>query len=525
MSSDAWQGLVRRTSVGVGASAAAIAAVGLTALAYRALAAFDPGRRLSDEAGTLFVPSDTAPGFVYGLIALILYMRHRQILRALGAGGSSAWGWLPLAAAIPVFAWSRHTGALDLQLLSLVPWLLGLALLLGGGRLAQLLLLPVLLLLFAYPMPAVVANHVVYAFQEGTAQLTAAVLNAIGVTASLEGDVIYTRGRLFEVIETCSGLRITETLLLSAFAYGQILCSERRHQIVLVLLAPALGFLFNTLRVLMIVFSPQSEAAADHTLQGLVVIVVGVFALAGIDSLLHRLPGLAPRTSVPPARRAVAPADASLRARLAPTAAAAVLCAVSFSVPVWTWTLGRPPWQVRLPESVDGWTSERLKDDKQFLGSVGYVRSAHLRYERGDERAEVFLAMDDRLERDRSLFSPKHRLPGAGWELVERRVRRVPGVPEPIEEVVARSRGREVLIHQWYEGWSGLGRETLRQVLALDNSVVRGSEDARVYRVSTPLESGGAGRARAEARLERFGALLREAWATHARSVSRRPST
>lgn len=513
-SSSHWQGVFRRTAQGAWPNAAAaLPWLVLSLVAFRSLAGFDPGRPLTHEASPLFVPADTAPGFVYGLIAFILYMRHRQIARALREGRPSPLGLLLVLPAAAVFAWARHTGAGDIELLSLVPWTLGAALLLGGRELTRLLLLPVLLLLFAFPIPAVLTNQIVYAFQIGTATLSTAVLHAIGVPAVMEGDTIYARGFAFEVIETCSGLRITETLLLSAFAYGQILCQDRRHQIALVLIAPALGFLLNTARVLMIVFTPHSYAAQDHTIQGLVVIVLGVFALAGIDSLLHRrMPARAPAP-----RRRPPPPDPSRSASPWPwaaAAAAAALCVLGAVVPQWSWAAGRPPWGVEMPARIDDWTSKKLDDDGTYLGSVAYVRSLHRRYERDGVGVEVFLAMDDRLQRDRSIVSPKHRVPGAAWEVVETRSLTMPWAPAEVLEIRSRSRDREILAYQWYEGDQGLARETFRQLAAIDNSVLRPGGNVLVHRVSTDLGEGPDARAAAEARLAEFAVRLRQAGAS-----------
>lgn len=512
MSTSTWQGVFRRTEQGAWPhGVAALPWLALSLFAFRALAGFDPGRALSHEAGPLFVPADTAPGFVYGLVAFILYMRHRQIARALREGRPSPLGLVLVLPATALFAWARHTGAGDLELLSLVPWTLGAALLLAGWRLGRLLLLPVLLLLFAFPMPAVLTNQIVYAFQVGTATLTTWILNAIGVSATHEGDMIYTRGFVFEVIETCSGLRITETLILSAFAYGQILCHQRRHQVMLVLLSPILGFLLNAARVLMIVFTPRSYAAEDHTLQGLVVIVLGVFALAGVDWMMHRWGAPEPE---PAPRRPAPPEPGSGFGSPWPWAAAALaaaLCAVGFVVPQWSWAAGRPPWDVQLPTEFGGWTAKKLEDDQTFLGSVAYVRSLHRRYQRDESSVEIFLAMDDRLQRDRSALSPKQRVPGAGWQVIESRRIDVPWAPEPVLEVHSRSRGRDLLSYQWYEGEEGLARETFRQLAAIDNSTLRPGGNLLVYRVSTPLADGPEARAAAEALLVEFAGRLREA--------------
>ena len=479
-----------------------------SAIAFRALVGFDPGRKVNAEAGPLFVPSDTAPGFVYGLVLFILYMRHRRIARAVRSGDPSPWGMLFALPALPLFLWARHTGALDLELLSLVLWLLGAALLSGGRQLLALLALPVLLLLFAYPMTPLIANQVVWAFQRGTAATATAVLNALGVVALNQGDVIYARGRIFEVIETCSGLRITETLLLSAFAYGQILCAQRRHIVALVLVAPFLGFALNAVRVLLIVAVPDSGAASDHTLQGLFVIVIGVFALAGIDSLMHRVGwGLGGDPDVEKPTAARAPRRNAPQWAWTATALATLLLVISIATPAWTWTRGRPPWSFQIPLSVDGWTGSNIKSDQNFFGSIGAAHVLHRRYERGDESVEIFVGMDDRLQRDGHLISPKHAFPGPGWEPVETRVRALPYAPDTREALVT-SLGHDALLWRWYEGDHDFGSEALRQILAIDNSALRRGEDLYVFRVSTPI--GADGREAAEQRLADWAQRLHD---------------
>jgi exosortase len=485
-----------------------IPALLFSVIAFRALAGFNPGN-VNAEAGPLFTPSDTAPGFVYGLVLFILYMRHRRIARAVRTGDPSPWGLLLALPALPLFLWASHTGALDLELVSLVLWLLGAALLSGGRQLLVLLALPVLLLLFAYPMPPVIANHVVWAFQRGTAATATFVLNALGVFAVNEGDVIYARGRIFEVIETCSGLRITETLLLSAFAYGQILCAQRRHIVALVLFAPFLGFALNAVRVLLIVAVPDSGAASDHTIQGLFVIVVGVFALAGVDSLLHRFRwGMTANTEAEkPAAATATPHRNAPNWAWTATALGALLLVISLATPVWTWTRGRPPWSYQIPMSFDGWTGSNIKSDKNFFGSIGAAHVLHRRYERRDESVEIFVGMDDRLKRDGHLLSPKHAFPGPGWEPVETRIRALPYAPDT-SEVLVTSAGHDALLWRWYEGDHDLGRETLRQVFAIDNSTLRRGDDLYVFRVSTAVETNG--RAAAEQRLAEWAQRLHD---------------
>jgi exosortase len=197
---------------------------------------------------------------------VFLLQRRYGIVRAIHAPKPTPWGLLVVAPALLLFGWAHYTGAMDLLLLSLPLVILGGALCLSGPALTRQLLVPALFLCFAVPMPGVMTNQIVYAFQIGTASLSSQILALFGVPVLHLGDMIYTRTGIFHVIETCSGLRLTETLAMSAIAYAQVIGTRRTHAIFIVAISPVLGFLLNTVRVLMIILNPLSGVTADHTI-------------------------------------------------------------------------------------------------------------------------------------------------------------------------------------------------------------------------------------------------------------------
>ena len=67
------------------------------------------------------------------------------------------WGWLLVVPAALLFVWAQYTGQPDILLLSVIPIVLGGALVAVGSTFAASLLLPTLFLLFIYPIPAVIA--------------------------------------------------------------------------------------------------------------------------------------------------------------------------------------------------------------------------------------------------------------------------------------------------------------------------------------------------------------------------------
>ncbi len=99
-------------------------------------------------------------------------------------------------------------------------------------------------------------------------------------------------------------------------------------------------------------------------------------------------------------------------------------------------------------------------------------------------------------------------MPGHGWEVEERGPAALEFVAERVERVIARSETSRVLTYHWYEGTGGLASETLRALLALDQSRFRRPQPARMIRVETELGPTPIDREEAEAKLRAFAASL-----------------
>src|SRR5690606_12846557 len=263
---------------------------------------------------------------------------------------------------------------------------LGGALWLGGGGALRAVLLPALFLWFAVPLPPAAINQFMYGLQLATASAAAWGLSLVGLHATAHADLIFHGNRIFQVIESCSGLRTVETLFMSSFLYHDLFFRSRLHSTLLVISSLAIGFLVNWLRVIGIVLNPYSHFGTVHETQGLVMIVVGVLLLAVVDHVLARwLPAQVwwrrPRT-IP----------ALPQQRMLLLAAAMTLLAAA------TWLI--QPFQPvaekavplsSLPARLDDWQASGQKLDRDFFGSVGFSEWVHRSYRRGDENVAVLL--------------------------------------------------------------------------------------------------------------------------------------
>jgi exosortase len=485
---------------------AAVAAIlGLGAIAYRALLGYDPtavGRDLAGGDAAFFSSSGNSPFFVYSIAAWILFDRRERFFGALGSPALLAPGAALIAGAFLVCSWAYYVQAPDLLLVSLTLACLGLSCWLGGGEALRAALLPALILLALVPIPAVLVNAVVHQMQLVTSTLSVAILNAVGLEAVRVADQFAANGRVFQVIESCSGIRSIQTLLLSAILYQELFYRSRAQSLLLVLLAPLVGFVVNQIRVMTLVFNPYSDMASVHVAQGLVMLVVGILLIAALDALLSRwIPSQQ--------RRAARTRSPVALPRLALAAAASGLIAASSFVtpsPNIERELDWNPHDITL--NLSGWRSQPLKIDRLYLGSTIFSKDANRRFRLGDESVDVFAGVSERGRRSSSPISPKTLVLGSGRRSsAQEPFALEAGAPPVTATIIATREGLQRVIH-WHENVGTLGQESLRALLALDRGPGRRPGMAQVFRLSTPI-AGPDGLEAADSRLRSFGRDLR----------------
>jgi exosortase len=488
----------------------------LAALAYRALWFWHPGRAIASRSeGWFFLPSNTSPQIVFALAALLL-VRRWPTTDAAEATAGAATAALPLALAGSIlFGWSCYTNAEDILVLSLALMAAAGILSAFGWRVSRETSLPLVVLLFAIPLPAVLTNEFFYILQHWTARGAAALLSFADFSVLRVGTAIYTARTPFLVIDTCSGLRFIEVLGLLGVIYAGWDRTCKLRTALRIAAALPIAFLFNLLRVCLLILYPSSEFSATHTFQGWAVFFAAVITLGYLDRLvLARLPWCRRQSHLTPTLHLPQRALSAASARWLPahTAALSLLLALSIWLPPFEYPLKAPAPPIELPLDLDGWRmGSRIELDRQFLSTVRYSTYAYRLYRRGGRTAAVFVGEDDRENRSRSFFTRKNELPRAGLEIEKRRVRRIDGVAPQVVEVLAASSAEQILSLSWYSNTLGLAGETLRALLALDQSAWRRPQPGRVVRVSAEVPRDSEGRAQTEAVLEALAVQLLQA--------------
>ena len=466
----------------------------------------------------LFAPAGGSPILIFAVVALLLLSRRAQFKRALGQQPRWVAGSTLLAGGATVGRWADYVNAPELLIPSSILLLLGAAAMLGGRAGLRTMVAPALFLVFAFPIPASIVNLLVWPLQLATAATTETFLRLVGHGPERFGDVIYTGAHAFQVIETCSGMRMIETLIMASVLYS-ILFYRRPFQLVsLLLIAPIVGYFVNFLRVLSIIFNPYGTWGTVHTAQGIAMLVVGVLIIVGLDSLLLRL-----ETRLPPAPKELrTPVGSAPRVGWARPAGVALLLTAlglgNFLLPAWQPEASRristEPRALRLPFELAKSKPKGRKLDRKFLGSVGVTKWLHREYDFLDSSVQVQILADDRLDRRGSLISKKTAVPGLGYSELSHDVVSLGDrgyVDRYLYQSRSRNRPRQTLVYHWYEGTTGRLEEIWRNTLVLDRGPIRRDHWAVAMRLSTVVSQGDEGTAAADARLQGFAEVIHDA--------------
>ncbi len=484
----------------------------VVALAFRSLIPYDPLPQARPGAGELedwfFRPTGQSAPLIFGLAACFLYTRYRAVAAAVdrpGKGWGSATLLLPGSA---LYGWAIYTGAADLLLIAFVLLSLGAGGMLGGPAGWRALFLPAAFLLLLVPIPAAVVNQIIYPLQLANAHASAVVLNEVlGIPASSSGTVVTTASRTFQVIESCAGLRTMSTLWMAAIVYADLFQRSRMQTVLLLVAAPLIGAVVNLGRVLSLMLNPAGEIAAIHTLQGIIMIVVGVLLLAALDTLLVRsFPADAAYLArwSPPVHESEADGAARSRRAFGLLGFLLILTASAWLIEPWqpTRMVNWSPYAI--PIEIDGWQGKTIKIDKKAMGSILPSQAIHRVYTKGRQQIALFVATDDLRGRHTSLLSPRTVLPGPAFTVREQESIRLEGVDTPVVASLLQGRFEQALSYRWIVGESSFWQETLRGGLALDHSDFVSPRLLVLVRISTSMGPTPASRLQAESRLRAF---------------------
>jgi len=461
------------------------------------------------------------PEFSHGYLVLLVsgwlvWQRRRRIWSQRMAGAWTGWLVVATAAALAVLCHAANLITPPYLALLLLP--VGFTAATLGWAAARLVIVPVLFLIFAYPLPDNLYIELSTTLQRLSSQIGAGVLDAVGIPVFLDGNIIDLGVMKLQVAEACSGLRYFLPLLtfgvLCAFIYRAPLWTR----LAIVAVTAPLAIVLNSLRIaltgLFVHFgSPALTEGFMHLFEGWVIFLLALAALFATMFALLRITGWRGRfvdmldfermsgEGAPAAARHVAAPSKALappRPLLASVATLALAALLLAPLAVRPQVIPDRPGLMSYPLALGDWRGvSRFLDTAtaDVLGADDYVLAdfvdpAH------PAQVNLWVAYYDSLLDGSHYHTPTTCLPGAGWEYAALETHRSgltdrAGTPLTVNRGLVVKGGQRIVMYFWLE-LRGRSVASLQKVKVYNlwDSLRSGRSDGALVRVYTALRPG-----------------------------------
>ena len=441
-------------------------------------------------------------GFFIPLISLWLLWQRKDALKA--SLGEPLWAGLAfLLVAIGMLLMGELTAIFILVQYGFILCLLALLLCLGGKPLLRVTVLPVLLLIFAVPLPYFVDSQLSWRLQLVSSEIGVAVLRMLDISVFLEGNIIDLGSYRLQVVEACSGLRYLYPLLSIGFLMAYMFRGPSWQKVALFLSTIPITVLMNSLRIAAVgvLVERWGIGMADgflHYFEGWIIFMTCLMFLLALVWLFERLGA---RRSVLDALNfpAISGAGATPAPRLIrhpllialPMLTLATL-AVSGIGQREELRLDRLPLNA-FPLFLGDWHASESRLETQVEISLGLDDYVIADYRRGESDVVNFYAAYYGSQRKGvSPHSPQVCIPGGGWLITGLGRERItlPGEEGfEVNRVLIERGGQRQLVYYWFEQRGRrIANEYWMKWYLLVDALLRNRSDGALVRVTTAIE-------------------------------------
>ncbi len=473
-------------------------------------------------------------GVIIPVLSAYLIWRQRAQLRELPFTGSWTGVVLIVLGLVLRFigaATTMHT----LEHYAFLLVLYGLVLALTGPAIFRRLWVPLIMLVFAVPLPSFFNNSLSLHLQLMSSVLGVWVIRAAGISVLLEGNVIDLGNYQLEVAEACSGLRYLFPLLTLSFIIAYLFRGRFWQRAVIVLSSIPITIVMNSLRIGFIGITVEHwgtgmAEGALHDFEGWLVFMLSTAAVMLVAAGLARLgPSRVPwreaftldtaSAGAPPVKRVAAPTAAvSTQSVPRPFVAAAVLVLIGAvadaATPAPQLTYPARASFDEFPTKVGDWVGTRGVLQGIYLDALRLDDYVLADYREADGApVNFYAAYYQTQDSTRAIHSPHDCIPGGGWEITKFEQRSIPataGTPAfKVNRAIVQlgshrqivyywfdERGRQFTseyVARWYLFWDALTRHRtdgalVRFVASVPSGADEAQIDDRIMRLATRIE-------------------------------------
>jgi exosortase D (VPLPA-CTERM-specific) len=412
-------------------------------------------------------------GIIIPVLSAFLIWRQRAQLRQLPFTGS--WFGVPL---IALGLALRFVGELTTMATvghyAFLLVLYGIVLTLVGPAVFRRLWMPLMILIFAVPLPSFFNNALSLQLQFISSQLGVLIIRAAGISVLLEGNVIDLGTYQLEVAEACSGLRYLFPLMTLAFILAYLFRGPFWKRLAIFLASVPITVVMNSVRIGFIGITVEvwGRAMAEgvlHDFEGWLVFMLSTAALMLTAFGLSRMGSSrvawrdafnfdlgsprAPTTNT-------APPIAVSQAVPSPFIAAAVLvlagAVVDLAVPVPQTVAPARTSFYDFPTQIGAWAGRRSAMERVYLDALRLDDYVLADFRAPDGRAVNFYAAYYQVQdSSRAIHSPHDCIPGGGWEITRFEQRTFPardGAPAfKVNRAVVQLGSQRQIVYYWFD--------------------------------------------------------------------------
>jgi len=191
--------------------------------------------------------ADYSHGFFVIPVSLFMVWQKRKTI--LSTPAKASWAGFPLFLAGSVlYLIAVITKFHSLTFFSMIAVLLSLTLFLAGYKITKILLLPILFLVFMFPIPSAYYVMITNPLKLMITDISAHIIKLLGIPVYQDGNLLFFANTSLEVAEACSGIRSLYSYLMLSFVLS-IFCKKKVTKIVLICSTIPLAIFVNIMRV------------------------------------------------------------------------------------------------------------------------------------------------------------------------------------------------------------------------------------------------------------------------------------
>jgi exosortase D (VPLPA-CTERM-specific) len=467
-------------------------------------------------------------GIIIPVLSAFLIWRQREELRPLPFTGSW-YGLLLIAGGLALRLVGESTTLETLEHYAFLLVIYGLVLTLTGPVIFRRLWMPLLILVFAIPLPSVFNNALSLQLQLLSSQLGVWVIRAAGISVLLEGNVIDLGSYQLEVAEACSGLRYLLPLMTLAFIVAYLFRGAMWKRIVIFLSSIPITVLMNSLRIGLIGITvdrwgPSMAEGALHEFEGWVVFMFSTGALVLTAIGLTRVGRSRTKWSeafnfgsvpvpAPPAATVPARAQSVPQSFIAASVLVLVGAAADVAMPAPQMITPARMGFDEFPNKLGEWVGQREQLQAVYLDALqldDYVMANYL--DPDGHSVNFYSAYYQRQDADRHVHSPQDCIPGGGWEIQTFGQHPFPSGPAAdtfaANRAVIQLGSNRAIVYYWFQarGHRFTNEYVMKWYLFWD-AMTRHRTDGALVRFVAPL-SPGVRESDVDSRIMKFGSLV-----------------